>query len=78
MKPDVRLYDVLPAVFRAYLWACADLRFADARSDVAHPHVSLRLCSLLSPHCLSADTLLCIDTVTLSKITAKGTRKCQN
>lgn len=79
MKPDVRLYDVLPAVFRAYLWdLCADLRFADARSDVAHPHVSLRLCSLLSPHCLSADTLLCIDTVTLSKITAKGTRKCQN
>ena len=79
MKPDVRLYDVLPAVFRAYLWAlCADLRFADARSDVARPHVSLRLCSLLSPHCLSADTLLCIDTVTLSKITAKGTRKSQN
>jgi hypothetical protein len=50
MKPDVRLYDVLPAVFRACLWAlCADLRFADARSDVAHPHVSLRLYSFLSP-----------------------------
>lgn len=79
MKPDVRLYDVLPAVFRGCLWAlCADLRFADARSDVAHPHVSLRLYSLLSPHCFSADTLLCIDTVTLSKSTAKGTRKGQN
>ena len=44
MKPDVRLYDVLPAVFRGCLWTlCADLRFADARSNVAYPHVSPRL-----------------------------------
>ena len=79
IKPDGRLYDVLPAVFRGCLWAlCADLRLADDRSEVAHPHVSLRLYSLLSPHCLSADTLLCIDTVTLSKSTGKGTQKCQN
>ena len=79
MRRDVHLFDVLLGVFQAYLWApCGDLHFADARPDVVHPVVSLRLCSLLPPRCLSSDNLLYIDTGKLSKSTAKASRKCQN
>ena len=76
---DVHLFDVLLCAFRGCPWTpYADLRFVDARPDVVHPIVFLRLCSLLPPRCLSSDNLLYIDTGKLSKNTAKATRKCQN
>ena len=75
---DVHLFDVLIGVSRAYLWPlCGGLRFADARPDVVHSVVSLRLRSLLPPRCLSSDNLLYSDTRKLSKSTAKPTGKCQ-
>ena len=76
---DVHLFDVLLGAFRGCPWTpYADLRFADARPDVVHPIVFLRLCSLLPARCLSSDNLFYIDTGKLSKNTAKATRKCQN
>ena len=78
-RRHVHLFDVLLGAFRGCLWTpYADLRFADARPDVVHPAVFLRLFSLLPPRCLSSDNLLYIDTGKLSKNAAKATRKCQN
>ena len=78
-RRDAHLLDVLFGAFRVCLWnPCADLRFVDARPDVVHLVVSLRLCSPLPPRCLSSNNLLHIDTGKLSKSTVKATRKCQN
>ena len=78
-RRDGHFFDVLLGAFRGCLWTpYADLLFADARPNVVHPVVSLRLCSLLPPRCLSSDNLLYTDTGKLSKNAAKATRKCQN
>ncbi len=59
-RRDVHLLDVLLGASRGCPWTpYADLRFADARPDVVHPVVSLRLCSLL-PLIVLPQTIFCI------------------